>query len=130
MQVYIAELGDDEVEDVRVPHPLDFVFELKELEDVAHILGKDIDIADEMLIDVIGVAPQFFEVERRMVMKALARNLVESGVECIAFQFSLLPSIIFLKNLRFGFGEHTIEAPKDRSGQHDAFILWWAVGTA
>ena len=35
VQIDIGELGDDEVEDVRLAHPLDLGFELEEVEDVA-----------------------------------------------------------------------------------------------
>ena len=48
VQVDIAELRDDEVEDVRLPHPLDLVLELEEVEDVAHIPREAVDVADEV----------------------------------------------------------------------------------
>ena len=64
VQVHVAELGDDEVEDVRLAHPLDLVLELEELEDVAHVLREALDVADEVLLDVVGVALQLLEVER------------------------------------------------------------------
>ena len=77
VQVHVAELGDDEVEDVRLAHPLDLVLELEEVEDVAHVRREALDVADEVLLDVVGVALQLLEVERRVVVEALAGGLVE-----------------------------------------------------
>ena len=77
VQVHVAELGDDEVEDVRLAHPLDLVLELEEIEDVAHVLREALDVADEVLLDVVGVALQLLEVERRVVVEALAGGFVE-----------------------------------------------------
>ena len=73
MQVHVAELGDDQVEDVRLAHLLDLVLELEELEDAPHVGGEAFDVADQVLLDVVGVALQLFEVERRVVVEALCR---------------------------------------------------------
>jgi hypothetical protein len=37
VEVHIAELGDDEVEDVRLTHLVDFGVELEEIKDSAHV---------------------------------------------------------------------------------------------
>src|ERR1700722_6406112 len=53
VEVHVRELGNDEVEDVRLAHSLDLVLELEEIEDIAHILREALDIAYEGLVDVL-----------------------------------------------------------------------------
>jgi hypothetical protein len=63
VQVHVAELGNDEVENVRLAHPLDLILKLEELEDVAHVLREALDVANEVLLDVVGVTLQLLEGE-------------------------------------------------------------------
>ena len=84
MQIHVGELRDDEVEDVRLVHLLDFGFELEEVEDALDVSREALDVADQMLVDVVRVALELREVERRMVVEALASHLVELGVERVA----------------------------------------------
>ena len=71
VQVDIGEFRDHEVEDVRLAHPFDFVLELEEFEDVAHIPREAIDVADEVPLDVVGITPELLEVERGTIVEAL-----------------------------------------------------------
>jgi len=64
VQIHIAELGDDEVEDVRLVHLVDFGVELEEVEDSADVGREPLDVADEVLRDVVGIALELREVER------------------------------------------------------------------
>jgi hypothetical protein len=57
VQIDVTELGDDEVEDVRLAHPLDLVLELEEVEEVANVPREALDVADEVLLDVVGIPP-------------------------------------------------------------------------
>ena len=77
VQVHVAELGDDQVQDVRLPHLLD----LEELEDAAHIGREALDVADEVLLDVVRIALEPFESERRMVVEALSGRLVQQLIQ-------------------------------------------------
>ena len=45
---------DDKIEDVRLTHLLDFVFELEILEDLVDVSREPAYVADEMLRDVVG----------------------------------------------------------------------------
>ena len=90
VQVHVAELRDDEVEDVRLAHLLDLVLELEELEDVADVRREALDVADEVLLDVVGVALELLEVERRVVVEALAGGLVQLRVERVALELAAL----------------------------------------
>ena len=90
VQVDVAELGDDEVEDVRLAHLLDLVLELEEVEDVAYVRREALDVADEVLLDVVGVALELLEVERRVVVEALAGGLVKPLVQGLAFDLAAL----------------------------------------
>jgi hypothetical protein len=64
MEVNIAKFGDDEIQDVRLAHPLDLAGELEKLEDAADIGRKAVDVAGEVLVNVVRVALEFLERER------------------------------------------------------------------
>jgi hypothetical protein len=84
VEVDVGELRDHEVEDVRLVHLLDLGLELEVLEDALDVGREALDVADQVLVDVVGVALQLREVERRAVVEALARDLVQRGVERVA----------------------------------------------
>ena len=86
VQVHVAELGDDEVEDVCLAHLFDLTLELEEVEDGADVGRESIDVADEMLRDVIGVALELLEVERRVIVEALAGGIVQDPVEHVVIK--------------------------------------------
>jgi hypothetical protein len=56
VQIHVAELRDDEIEDVGLAHLLDLAPKLEVLEDAADIGRDTINVADKMLGDVVGVA--------------------------------------------------------------------------
>ena len=56
MQVHAAELRDDEVENIGLPHRLDFVLELEVLEDAANVGRKALDVAHEVLSYVVRIS--------------------------------------------------------------------------
>ncbi len=64
MQIDLGEPGDDQVEKVRLAHPLDLALELEEVEDTAHIGRETLDIADEVLLDIVWIALELLKVER------------------------------------------------------------------
>ncbi len=130
VQVYVAELGDDEVEDVRLAHALDLRFELEEIEDVADVLREALDVADEVLLDVVGVTLQPLEVERRVIVEALAGGIVQMGIEGVTFQSAPLAPLELGQNLGFRRHQHAVEAAEHGHWEHDAFVLRRSVGPA
>ena len=130
VQVEVAELRDDEVEDVRLPHPLDLVLELEEVENVAHVAREALDVADEVRLDVVGIALEPLEVEGGVVVKALAGGLVQPAVQGFALQLATLAPRVFGQDPGFRRGEHAVEPPQHRHGQHDALVLRRAVRAA
>ena len=116
VQVDIAELQDNEVEDVCLAHPLDLVLELKEVEDISHIPRKALDVADEVFLDVVGVTLEFLEIEGGLVMKALSGGLVQSPVQGFALDPATLAPLVFSQNLGFRRGKHAVEPAQHRHG--------------
>jgi len=80
VQIHIAELGDDEVEDIRLAHLLNFIFELEKIKDRADIGREAFDVADEMLFDVVRVAFELLKVEVRVIVEPLVGFLVQKLV--------------------------------------------------
>ena len=109
VQIHVAELGDDKIKDVRLAHLLDFVVELEILEDAADVGGEAIDVAGQVLVDVVGVAFEFLEVERRVVVEALAGGLVEEVVEGVVVELAALAALVLAQNLLLGRREHAVE---------------------
>ena len=123
VQVDIAELRDDEVEDVCLAHPLDLVLELEEVEDVAHIPREALDVADEVLLDVVGVTLELLEIEGGVVVKALSGGIVQPPVQGFTLDPATLAPRVFGQDLGFRRGEHAVEPAQHRHGQHDALVL-------
>ena len=130
VQVDVAEPGDDEVEDVRLAHPLDLVLELEGFEDLAHVPREAVDVADEVPLDVVGITLELLEVERGAVVEALAGGPVQLQVKRFALDPVTLVPIVFGQDLGLRRGEHAVEPAKHRHGQHDALVLRGPVGAA
>ena len=124
MEVDAAEFRDDEVEDVRLGHAVDFVLELEELEDLAHVLREAMDVAGEMAADVVGVAPQLLEVEVGMVVEALPGDPVQPRVQGLALDSTGTEPLVFGEHLGLPLGQYAVEAAEHRHGQHHALIMW------
>ena len=123
VQVDIAELRDNEVEDVCLAHPLDLVLELEEVEDIAHIPREALDVALEVFLDVVGVTLEFLEIEGGLVMKPLSGGLVQSPFQGFALDPATLAPRVFSQNHGFRRGEHAVEPAQHRHGKHDALVL-------
>lgn len=87
MQIYIAEFGNDQVEDVRLAHLLNFRLELEIIEDRADVCRKSLDVANKVLLNVVRIALEFLECQRRMIVETLSRRLIQHFVE----SFVLVP---------------------------------------
>ena len=83
-----------------------------------------------MLLDVVRVALQPLEIELRVVVETLARDLVEPGVERIALELAPLALVIIGQNPLLGGREHAIEPAQHGHGQHDALVLRRAIRAA
>jgi len=130
VQVHVAELGDDEVEDVCLAHLLDLVLELEEIEDGANVGREPLDVADEVLLDVVGITLELLEVERRMVVEALAGRLVQQLVERVVVELAAFAPLVLGEDLGFRRREHAVESAQHRHRQHNALVLWRAVRAA
>jgi hypothetical protein len=88
MQIGVAEFGDDEIQDVRLAHFFDFTGELEKLEDAADIGGKAVDVAGEVLVNVVRVALELLERELGVIVKPLAGGFVQELVEGVVLVLS------------------------------------------
>ena len=73
VQVDVGELLGDEVEQPGLGEPVDLGVELEALEDVAHGGRERLHVGAQVLADVVLVAHQLLQVERRGVVEELAR---------------------------------------------------------
>jgi hypothetical protein len=99
VQVDVSELRENKEEDVGLAHPLGLVLELEEVEDVANVLREALDVADQVLLDVVRVALELLEVERRVVVEAVAAAW---------FSFRSRASPSSLQPLRFAYSAKTL----------------------
>ena len=110
MEVDRGELLRDHVKQARLGQPVDLRLEVELLEDVAHGRGKAVDVRAQVGGDVVLVAHQLLEVERRTVVEAL---LGDAGQHHIGAELLLLERLGLLKHGRLGGLEHAVEAAQD-----------------
>jgi hypothetical protein len=130
VQVHITELRDDEEQEVRLTHLFDLALELEEIENGADIGREPFDVADEMLCDVVRVALQFLEVERRMIVETLTGGIVEHPVEGVVIEPAAFAPLVFRQHFCLRRSQHAIEATQHGHRQHDPLVLRRTVGTA
>ena len=130
MQVHVAELGDSEIEEVGLAQLLDFVGELEILEDAADVGGEAVDVAGEVLFDVIRVAFELLERQGGVIMETLTGGLAEEFVEGLVVELAALPLLVFAEDLFLGRGEDAVEPPENGHGEHDPLVLGRSVGAA
>ena len=78
MKVDVAEARNHELEDVRLPHLLNFSFEFEVLAVPTNVRGEALHLADKVLFDVVGVALQLLEFERRVIVEEMPGGLVQN----------------------------------------------------
>ncbi|MBI3178529.1 MAG: GGDEF domain-containing protein, partial [Deltaproteobacteria bacterium] len=100
------------------------------LRNVAGVLREALEVRAQVLRDVVRVALELGEVERRVVVKSLTGDFVELGVKGIAGELTALGAGEFRKHGWLGCAEHTIEASQYRHGQHHPLVLRRPVGPA
>jgi hypothetical protein len=130
MQVDVAEFLDDKIEDVGLAHPLDFVPELEIIEDAAHVGGKAIDIAGQVLVDVIWITLQALKVEGRAIVKSVPGCLIQNAIERVVCKFSALAPFELRENFGFCICKHTVKTAQYYERQHDTLVLRWPIRTA
>jgi hypothetical protein len=129
VEVDLAELSDHQKQDVVLAHALDFVGEIEALEDAFYVVRETVDVRREVQVDVVWVAHQLGEAQRRMVVKPLAGLLVQDAVT----RFAKLLALDFFElgeDSGLGAFQHTVESAQNYQRQHDALVLRWAVGAA
>jgi hypothetical protein len=120
VQVDVAELGYDLVEQVRALQPADLSLEL-ELRD--HVPGSRVepeDVAAEVLADVRRVVEQLGERERRGVVETVPGDLVEHAVDVLQ---AALEVFVALENLCLGGLQDRVQPAKDRQREDDLAVL-------
>ncbi len=130
VEVDVAELGDDHVEDARLVHLRDLGFELEVVEDLLDVGGEAPDVGGQVLGDGVRVGLEPLEVEFGAVVEALPRDSVQLRFEGLAAHALGFEAFGFGEDLSFRFRQHTIESPQDGHGEHDPLVLGRPVGTA
>jgi hypothetical protein len=120
VQVDVRELLGDQVEQPGLGEPVDLRVELEALEDVAHRGRERLDVGAQVLADVVLVAHQLLQVERRRVVEELARTCEQErlGVEPGLGRARLLGQHGGLGRL-----EHAVEAAQHGERQDDLAVL-------
>ncbi len=92
VQVDVGELLGDQVEQPGLGEPVDLGVELEALEDVAHGGRERLHVGAEVLADVVLVAHQLLQVERRRVVEELAGLLQQERLGVQPGLLALAPS--------------------------------------
>ena len=94
--------------------------EVKALEDVPHVEGKGLHIAEQVFADVVLVAHQFFDVQGRGVVEQQPGLFEQKrlGVDPDGLTFLFLGQHGFLGGL-----QHAVQPPQHREGQDHATVL-------
>ena len=72
---------------------------------------------------MVGVALELHEVERRVIVEALAGGIVQDPVERVVVEPAALAFLVLREDPGLGGGEHPVEAAQHGHGQHDALVL-------
>lgn len=120
VEVDADELLGEEVEQPALRQPVDLRVEFEALEDVAHFRREGLDVSAQVLGDVVLVADQGFQVERRGVVEVLPRDAQQEGRRVEA---SLLAHFLFEQDTELGRFENTVEAAQDGEGEDDLAVL-------
>ena len=120
VEVDVGELLRDEVEQLGLGEAVDLGVELEALEDVAHGGRERLDVGAEVFADVVLVAHELLQVERRGVVEELAGFPQEE-------RLGVQPGLLALGQLgeHGGLGglQHAIETAKDGERQNDLAVF-------
>ena len=101
-------LRDRTVEDVRFAHLLDFVGELEIFEDATDVCGEAVNVADKVLVDVVGVPLQLLEREGRVVVKALTGSVIQDLIEGVIAELTASAPLELCQNFALRWSKHAI----------------------
>ena len=105
---------------------LDFLLEIEALENLLRLGREALDVGDQVLGDVVGVADQLVESELADVVEGLLRFaavLASDGMHCLLRHALGLQLLILLQDCILRGLQHTVEPAQHRHRQHDAPIL-------
>ncbi len=79
-----------------------------------------------MLRQVVRIALQLLEIERGVVVEALASRPVELCIQRIVLELAA-PAVVLFQNLFLNGRQHAVEAAQDSHREHHPLVLRWAV---
>ena len=120
VQVDVRELLGDQIEQTGLGEAVDLQVELEALEDVPHRRRKRLDVGAQVLADVVLVAHQLFQVERRGVVEELAADFEE---ERLGIQAGRLAFRFFRQDRRLAGFQQAVEPPQHGEGKDDLAVL-------
>lgn len=120
VQVDGGEFLGDEVEQSRLVEAVDLGVEVEALEDVAHGGRKGLHVGAEVFADIVLVAHQLLQVERRGAVEESTRDLEEEGLRV---QLRLFPLRLLRQHGVLGGLQHTVQTAEDGKGQDDLALF-------
>ncbi|HLL02270.1 MAG TPA: hypothetical protein VK539_16910 [Myxococcaceae bacterium] len=127
VQVDIGELLGDQVQQVGLLEPVDLGVELEALEDVAHRGREVLHVGAQVLANVVLVAHELLQVERRGVEEELAGLLEQEG---LGVELGLLAQLLLCEDGGLGGFEHAVEPAQHGKRQDDLAVFGLLVVTA
>jgi hypothetical protein len=121
VQVDVAELRHDHVQQVRTLQAADLRLELELRDDVLSPLVESADVAAEVLADVRRVVQQRLERELGHVVEAVLGDLVQHEIDVL--QAALLQLLVPLEHPLLGRLQHRVQPAEDRERQDDLPVL-------
>ena len=120
MQIDGGELLADEIEQIRFGEAVDLRVEIKLLEDVAHRWRKPMHIRAQVRAQVVLIAHEFLQIQRRCVVEVMLRRFVQHD---LGAKFLLLAALRFFKHRVLRRREHAVKPAQHREGKNDLPVL-------
>ena len=120
MEVDVGELLGDEVEQAGLGQLVDLGVKLEALENVAHGRRERLHVGAQVLADVVLVAHELLQVERRGVVEELAGLAQQEG---LGIQAGRLAGFLLGQHGGLGGFQHAIQAAQHGEGQDDLAVF-------
>ena len=120
MEVDVGELLGDEVEQAGLGQLVDLGVKLEALENVAHGRRERLHVGAQVFADVVLVAHELLQVERRGVVEELAGLAQQEG---LGIQAGRLAGFLLGQHGGLGGFQHAIQAAQDGEGQDDLAVF-------
>jgi hypothetical protein len=121
VKVNRAELLYQQEEQALLVQQVDVIPETEVVDDIPHVLGKPIDVRDEVLPDVLGVVQELAEIELGNVVKGMPSGPAQLAIQVL--DSLLLEVFVPGENLFLGACQYAIQSAKHREGQNHIGIL-------